>query len=71
MSFDEMKEMLANAGRDVTEANLVDLGNFVIDAVENRQFIIGRNLDDTVALLHRRADAIGRFEVPPHHGMPI
>jgi NAD(P)-dependent dehydrogenase (short-subunit alcohol dehydrogenase family) len=71
MSFDEMKDMLAKAGRDVTEANLVDLGNFVIDSVEQRRFIIGRNLDDTVALLHRRADAIGRFEVPPHHGMPI
>ena len=36
-----------------------------------RRFIIARDLDDTVELLHRRADAIGRREVPPHHGMPL
>ncbi len=39
--------------------------------VAARRFIIAKDLDDTVDLLHRRADAIGELHVPPHHGMPI
>ncbi len=70
MTFDQMKGMLAKAGRDVTEADLDDLGDFVVSETAARRYIIGRNLDDTVELLHRRADAIGAREVPPHHGMP-
>ena len=70
MTFDEMKDMLAKAGRDVTEADLDDLGDFVVDETAARRYIIARDLDDTVDLLHRRADAIGRHDVPPHHGMP-
>jgi len=71
MTFDEMKTMLADAGRDVTEADLDELGDFVVTEVANRRYLIGRNLENTVELLHRRADAIGRREVPPHHGMPL
>ena len=67
MTFDEMKDMLAKGGRDVTEADLDELGEFVVDETAARRYIIARNLDDTVDLLHRRADAIGRREVPPHH----
>ena len=70
MTFDEMKDMLAKAGRDVTEADLDDLGDFVVDETAARRYIIARDLDDTVELLHRRADAIGQHDVPPHHGMP-
>ncbi len=70
MTFDEMKDMLAKAGRDVTEANLEELGEFVVSETAQRRYIIARDLDDTVALLHRRADAIGQRVVPPHHGMP-
>ena len=70
MTFDQMKDMLAKAGRDVTEADLDDLGDFVVSETAARRYIIGRNLDDTVDLLHRRADAIGARDVPPHHGMP-
>ncbi len=70
MTFDQMKDMLAKAGRDVTEADLDDLGDFVVSETAVRRYIIARDLDDTVELLHRRADAIGRREVPPHHGMP-
>jgi hypothetical protein len=65
-----MKEMLAKGGRDVTEADLDELGDFVVDGTAARRFIIARDLTDTVELLHRRADAIGRCEVPPHHGLP-
>jgi NAD(P)-dependent dehydrogenase (short-subunit alcohol dehydrogenase family) len=71
MTFDEMKSMLASAGRDVAEADLDELGDFVVGEVEARRYLIARDVEDTVALLHRRADAIGRHEVPPHHGMPL
>jgi len=71
MTFDAMKEMLADAGRDVTEANLDELGDFVVTQTAARQYIIIKDLRETIPLLHRRADAIERMEVPPHHGMPL
>jgi NAD(P)-dependent dehydrogenase (short-subunit alcohol dehydrogenase family) len=71
MTFDEMKAMLAKSGRDVTEADLDELGDFAVTEAAARHFLIARDLDRTVALLHERADAIGRREVPPHHGMPF
>lgn len=71
MTFDEMKTMLAKAGRDVREADLDALGDFVVAETAARRFIISMALDDTVDLLHRRAAAIGARNVPPHHGMPI
>jgi hypothetical protein len=70
MTFDQLKEMLAKGGRDVTEADLDELGDFVVAGTAARRYIIARDLAGTVDLLHRRADAIGRQEVPPHHGMP-
>jgi hypothetical protein len=71
MTFDEMKAMLAKGGRDVTEADLDELGDFAATEAAARRYIIARDLEHTVALLHERADAIGRREVPPHHGMPL
>lgn len=71
MTFDQMKDMLAKAGRDVTEADLDALGDFVVEETAQRRFIIIKDLRDTVDLLHRRADAIARRAVPPHHGMPV
>jgi len=71
MTFDEMKAMLAAAGRDVAEADLDELGDFAVTEAAARRYLIARDLDHTVELLHRRADAIGRREVPPHHGMPL
>jgi NAD(P)-dependent dehydrogenase (short-subunit alcohol dehydrogenase family) len=71
MTFDEMKAMLARAGRDVTEVDLDELGDFAVTEAAARRYIIARDLDRTVGLLHRRADAIGRREIPPHHGMPV
>ncbi|MEX2294371.1 MAG: SDR family NAD(P)-dependent oxidoreductase [Acidimicrobiales bacterium] len=70
MTFDEMKDMLAKAGRDVTEADLGELGEFVVDETAARRYIIARDLEATIKLLHKRADAIGAREIPPHHGMP-
>jgi len=71
MTFDELKARLEVAGRDVTVADLDDLGRFVVAGVADRRYVIARDLADTVDLLHRRAEAIGRFEVPPHHDMGI
>jgi NAD(P)-dependent dehydrogenase (short-subunit alcohol dehydrogenase family) len=71
MTFEELKDLIAASGRDVTVADLDELGRFVVESVRQRQFIIGKDLDDTVDLLHRRADAIGRFEAPPVHEMGI
>ena len=71
MTFDEMKAMLEKGGREVVEADLDAQGDFVVSETAARRYIITLNLGDTVDLLHRRADAIGRLEVPPHHGMPI
>jgi NAD(P)-dependent dehydrogenase (short-subunit alcohol dehydrogenase family) len=70
MTFDEMKSMLEKAGRDVKEADLDAQGDFVVEATIDRRYIITMDLRETVDLLHRRADAIGEFEVPPHHGWP-
>ena len=71
MTFDELKVRLEAAGRDVTVADLDDLGRFVVAGAADRRYVIARDLADTVDLLHRRAEAIGRFEVPPHHDMGI
>ncbi len=71
MTFDEMKAMLEKSGREVVEADLDAQGDFVVSETAARRYIITLNLGDTVDLLHRRADAIGRLDVPPHHGMPI
>ncbi len=70
MSFDEMKALLERSGRDVKEADLDAQGDMVVKNTVARTYIITNDLRDTVDLLHRRADAIGRLEVPPHHGMP-
>ncbi len=71
MTFDEMKDLLEKAGRDIKVADLDELGSFVVQATHERRFIIGRDLEDTVDLLHRRADAISTFQCPPHHDMGL
>ena len=70
MTFDEMKALLERSGRDVKEADLDAQGDMVVNNTVARTYIITNDLRDTVDLLHRRADAIGRLKVPPHHGMP-
>ncbi len=58
-------------GEEPKVADLDELGEFVVDCVAQRRYIIAKDLDDTVDLLHRRADAIGRYEIPPCHDMGI
>ena len=71
MSFEELKDLIEKAGRDVKVADLDEMGEFVVQAVRERRYIIGRDLEDTVELLHRRAEAISAFLCPPHHDMGI
>jgi NAD(P)-dependent dehydrogenase (short-subunit alcohol dehydrogenase family) len=71
MSFAELKATLEQSGREVPVADLHELGRFVMEGVKRGDYIIGRNLDGTAELLHRRADAIARAELPPHHGMDV
>ena len=71
MTFGELKALLEKSGRDVKVADLDELGRFVVGCTAERRYVIARDLDDTIDLLHRRADAIGRFEVPPHHDMGL
>ena len=70
LTFDELKQMIAKRrGTEPEVADLDELGEFVLDGVAERRFIIARNLDETRALLHARAEAIGRAEMPPGHNL--
>ena len=68
LTFDQLKAMITEArGAEPAVADLDELGEFVVDGVQERRYVIARDLDETARLLHRRADAIGRAEMPPHH----
>ena len=70
LTFDQLKAMVADMrGAEPAVADLDELGEFVLDGVAERRFVIARNLDDTEELLHARADAIGRAEMPPGHNL--
>ena len=70
LSFEQLKQMIAEMrGTEPAVADLDELGEFVLDGVAERRYIIARDLDDTVELLHARAEAIGRGEMPPGHNL--
>ncbi len=72
MSFEQLKERVAAAtGREPPVADIPALGEFAATGALNRDFIIARDLEDTAELLHRRADAIGKAQLPPHHQLGI
>lgn len=71
MTFTELKAALEKDGREVPVADLPALGRFVVEGVKRGDYVIARSLDDTADLLHRRADAIARAELPPHHGLSV
>lgn len=66
-TFEEFKAALAAQGRNVDVVDLLELGRFVLRGVKAGQFIIGYDLDDAGQLLHARADAIAKGELPPTH----
>ena len=70
LSFEQLKRMIAEMrGTEPEVADLDELGEFVLDGVAERRYIIARDLDDTEELLRRRAEAIGRAEMPPGHDL--
>ncbi len=64
-TFAEFKEALAAAGRPTDVMDLTELGRFAVRGVKAGSFIIGHNLDEAGELLHARADAIAKGELPP------
>jgi NAD(P)-dependent dehydrogenase (short-subunit alcohol dehydrogenase family) len=64
-TFAEFKATLAAAGRSTDTVDLEELGRFAVQGVKEGKFVIGHNLEAAGALLHARADAIGRGELPP------
>ena len=69
-TFDELKAIVARMrGTEPEVADLDELGEFVLDGVAERRYIIARDLDGTADLLHDRADAIGRAEMPRGHDL--
>lgn len=72
MTFEQLKDRVAQAtGREPAVADIGDLGAFAVDGALRRDFIIAHDLDDTAALLHRRADAIGEAQLPPAHRLGV
>ena len=70
LSFDELREIVAKIrGEEPQVANIDELGEFVLDGVVERRYIIARDLAETEELLHERAEAIGRAEMPRGHDL--
>jgi NAD(P)-dependent dehydrogenase (short-subunit alcohol dehydrogenase family) len=64
-TFAEFKDALAAAGRPTHTVDLTELGRFAVQGVMEGRFVIGHNLEAAGRLLHARADAIARGDLPP------
>jgi NAD(P)-dependent dehydrogenase (short-subunit alcohol dehydrogenase family) len=64
-TFEEFKEALRRAGKPTDTVDLVELGRFVLRSIVEGRFVIGHDLDRAAALLHARAEAIAKGELPP------
>jgi NAD(P)-dependent dehydrogenase (short-subunit alcohol dehydrogenase family) len=69
VTFAEFRERLAGMGRNADLADLGELGRFVIGEVKAGKYVIGHDLDEAGTLLHSRADAIAKGDLPPHHNL--
>jgi len=71
-TFDQLVEQVTRArGTPPPIADLGQLARTAVDGASERRFVIGTELDQSAELLHRRADAIGRGELPPAHQLGI
>jgi len=61
--FKQAMEQLRGAPVEIQD--LDELGRYAVDGVKEGRFIISKKLDEVGALLHQRADAIARGELPP------
>jgi NAD(P)-dependent dehydrogenase (short-subunit alcohol dehydrogenase family) len=72
MSFEQLVDRVkAATGREPPIADIPALGEFAVDGALQRRFIIAMGLEETAELLHDRADAIGRAELPPSHRLGV
>jgi NAD(P)-dependent dehydrogenase (short-subunit alcohol dehydrogenase family) len=72
MTFEQLRARVSAAtGREAPVADVAALGEFAVQGALERRFVIAHDLDDTAELLHRRADAIGRAELPPSHRIGV
>ena len=71
MTFDELKAAMERSGMEVPVADVGELGRFAVAGAKRGDYIIARDLDQTAALLRRRADAIEHAQLPPHHEIGV
>jgi NAD(P)-dependent dehydrogenase (short-subunit alcohol dehydrogenase family) len=72
MTFEQLRERVSAAtGREAPVADLDALGEFAVQGALERRYVIAHDLDGTAELLHRRADAIARAELPPAHRLGV
>ena len=64
-TFAEFKAALAAADRPTDTVDLTELGRFAVAGVKAGRFVVSHDLDVAGRLLHARADAIARGELPP------
>jgi NAD(P)-dependent dehydrogenase (short-subunit alcohol dehydrogenase family) len=64
-TFEEFKEQLQASGRPVDVMDPRELGRFCLQGLKRGDFVIGHGLDESAALLRRRADAIEQGRLPP------
>jgi NAD(P)-dependent dehydrogenase (short-subunit alcohol dehydrogenase family) len=64
-TFEEFKALLESSGRSAELMDLCELGRFAVRGVKAGDFIIGHGLEEAGAMLHRRADAIAKGQLPP------
>jgi NAD(P)-dependent dehydrogenase (short-subunit alcohol dehydrogenase family) len=71
-TFDELVARVSAAtGRDAPVADVASLGEFAVEGALERRYVIAHDLGDTAELLRRRAEAIGRGELPPAHRLGV
>ena len=64
-TFEEFKKQLAAAGLPTDTVDLVELGRFVVQGVQEGRFVISHGLEEAAELLRARADAIAKGNLPP------
>jgi len=69
ITFEGFRARIAEMGRNADVMDVNVLGRFVVDQIKKGRFVIGYDLAEAGQLLHGRADAIGKGELPPHHNL--
>jgi hypothetical protein len=64
-TFEEFKAHLEASGHPAQLMDLQELGRFAVRGVKAGDFIIGHGLEAAADMLHRRADAIIKGQLPP------